>query len=561
MLKPVSTILGLSLFLSACSQYQAINSANTEVKEDTNFSQTINNKWFKESSERIKAQQQAHSKIVNQSGKAKNIILFVGDGMGISTVTAARILDGQLKGMLGEENQFSFEQFPFSGLSKTYKVDAQTPDSAGTMTALISGIKPSAGLLGVTENVQRGQCNQVKDNQAFTALELAELIGKSTGIVSTARITHATPAATYAKSAERNWENISDMDIEQYPQRAECEDIALQLINFQRNLEARFANAKSSAKNSVTRKGKTNGIDVVFGGGRRHFLPAQAQYNSADTISKVEGDRTDNRDLVSEWKSMYKHGQYIDDQNGFNLLSDDTPVLGLFNESHMRYEADRHNDIAGEPALSEMTEKAISLLNNNPKGYFLMVESGRIDHGHHANNAYNALHEVVEFNKAINKAVQLTNEEDTLIIVTADHSHVFSMAGYPKRGNPILGKVVGIGQDKPSLDVNGLPYTTLGYANGHGHADLGTETDADAIYKQAVNSKRVDLANIDTEQPGYHQETLIPLQAETHGGEDVAIYARGPSAHLVTGVHEQNYIFHVMDHAAELTKKAQEMNK
>ena len=150
-------------------------------------------------------------RVATQRGSAKNIILFVGDGMGVSTVTAARIFDGQKKGLLGEENSLSFGRFPFVGLSKTYNVDAQTPDSAGTMTALISGVKTDAGTIGVDENVVRGDCSSVAGSQVFTALELAEIAGLATGIVSTARITHATPAATYAKSADRDWENNSKL--------------------------------------------------------------------------------------------------------------------------------------------------------------------------------------------------------------------------------------------------------------------------------------------------------------------------------------------------------------
>ena len=176
--------------------------------------------------------------VTSLRGQAKNIILFIGDGMGISTVTAARILDGQMKGLDGEENKLSFDQFPFAGLSKTYNVDAQTPDSAGTMTAMMSGLKTDVGVIGVDEDIVRGDCSTVAGNELVTALELAEIAGKSTGVIATARITHATPAATYAKSADRNWEDISDMPAEAV--EAGCKDIADQLVNFEANLEARL---------------------------------------------------------------------------------------------------------------------------------------------------------------------------------------------------------------------------------------------------------------------------------------------------------------------------------
>ena len=503
-----------------------------------------NNAWFSDAQTKLASAQDAASKVVTESGKAKNVILFVGDGMGISTITAARILAGQLQGEMGEDHQLSFETMPYSGFVKTYNVDAQTPDSAGTMTAMASGVKTDVGVIGIDEAVERGNCASGKGHELVTSLELAEIAGKSTGIVSTARITHATPAATYAKSADRNWEDISDMPASE---SANCEDIASQLVNFEKNLEARFSGVD------------VDGIEVVMGGGRRHFLPKDAAFNSADAVSAVEGDRTDARNLVTEWQTTYPTGTYVMDQTGFDAISDDaTKVFGLFNESHMQYEADRGNDIAGESSLSQMTEKAINVLDNNDKGFFLTVESGRIDHAHHAGNAYNALNDTIELANAVKVAMENTNPEETLIVVTADHSHVFTIAGYPKRGNPILGKVVGVGQTEPSLAADDMPYTTVGYTNGGGFRDLGNETDADAGYNFAPVTGRVDLSNVDTTTPGFHQEALVPLSSETHAGEDVGVYAMGPGAHLVTGTNEQSFLFHVMDFAADFVKAADE---
>ena len=502
------------------------------------------NEWFKSAQVKVASSEENITAVVKESGKAKNVILFVGDGMGISTVTAARIMAGQLEGKLGEEHQLSFETLPFSGFAKTYNVDAQTPDSAGTMTAMASGVKTDAGVIGVDEDIERGNCATVAGNELVTATELAEIAGKSTGIVSTARITHATPAATYAKSADRNWEDVSDMP--EAAVTAGCEDIASQLVNFEANLEARYEGLD------------VDGLEVVMGGGRRHFLPKDAAFNSADAVSSVEGDRTDGRDLTAEWKAKYPAGQYVMDQAGFDAIDAESTerVFGLFNESHMQYEADRANDVAGEPSLAEMTAKAIDVLDNNANGFMLTVEAGRIDHGHHAGNAYNALSDTVELSKAVQVALDKTSIEDTLIIVTADHSHVFTIAGYPKRGNPILGKVVPVGSDEPSLAADNMPYTTVGYTNGGGFRDLGDETDADAGYNFAPVTGRVDLTDVDTTTPGFHQEAVVPLGSETHAAEDVGVYAVGPGAHLVTGTNEQSLIFHVMDYAADLVKQA-----
>jgi alkaline phosphatase len=186
-----------------------------------------------------------------------------------------------------------------------------------------------------------------------------------------------------------------------------------------------------------------------------------------------------------------------------------------------------------------MTTRAIDLLNQNPNGFFLMVEGGRIDHAHHDGNAYRSLEDMVAFDYAVKAALDKVDLADTLVIVTADHSHVFTIAGYPKRGNPILETVVEV-DGKPKLGKDGKPFTTLGYANGPGAVKEGEPRPAPA----------------NTTAPDYKQQSLVPLDSETHGGEDVAIFAGGPWAHLFAGVVEQNYIYHVIDHATKLSERS-----
>lgn len=118
-------------------------------------------------------------------------------------------------------------------------------------------------------------------------------------------------------------------------------------------------------------------------------------------------------------------------------------------------------DARVQPTLKEMTKKAIEILSKEKNGYFLFVEGGLIDVGHHLTMAKIALDETVELSKAVQQAVDMTNEDDTLIVVTADHSHTMTMSGYPVRGNDILGLV-------GSPGVDGLPVATLSYANGPG---------------------------------------------------------------------------------------------
>jgi len=530
------------IFIALLSVLLSLNIQN--IKADSEYlipKHQLENSWYQLGDRRI--QWKKNFLTHRKTGIAKNIILFLGDGMGVSTVTAARIHEGQLNGMLGEENNLSFDAFPFTALMKTYNVDAQTPDSAGTMTAIMTGVKTNAGVIGVDEKARKGNCLSIKGHELITALELAELKGKSTGIVTTTSITHATPAATYAKTPDRYWENISDMPTHAITQG--CEDIASQLIYFEDRLKAKFPQSD-----------QINGIEVAMGGGRKHFLPTEANTNHLDATATVEGERTDGRNLIRQWQDKYPNGEYVFDQSGFDSIDPlkTKKLLALFNQGHMQYEVHRHQNKAGEPSLKEMTTKAISILSQNTQGYFLMVESGRIDHAHHAGSAHNALHDTIAFSDAIQAATQSVDLTDTLILVTADHSHVFTLSGYPKRGNPILGKVVSVGSDKPALAKDGLPYTTLGYANGRGFQYLGNETNADASYDLAINAGRKNLSQIDTTAPGYHQEALVPLSSETHGGEDVVLYGLGQGADYVMGTEEQNIVFHIMNQAAQLNK-------
>ncbi len=212
------------------------------------------------------------------------MILFIGDGMGVSTVTAIRILDGQQKGMPGEENVLSFERFPHVALSKTYEVNQQVGESAGTATAIMTGQKTNAGLIGVSSEATRRNCASASGQHLPSLLELSESAGKSTGIVTTTRLTHATPAAAYAHAPERDWEN--DRDLTEEARQNGCTDIASQLIEFPYG----------------------DGIEVALGGGRIKFLPYDiADPEGADT---TEG-RQDNRNLAQEWVQKYPNSAYI----------------------------------------------------------------------------------------------------------------------------------------------------------------------------------------------------------------------------------------------------------
>ncbi len=452
-----------------------------------------------------------------RTGKAKNVILFIGDGMGVSTLTAARIFEGQTRGESGEENRLSFEEFPFSGLSKTYSTNQQTSDSAPTMVAMVTGVKTGDGIISLNQNARRNDQNTVAGNETKTLLEYAEEDGKSTGVVSTARLTHATPAACYAHSPSRDWESDADIFLRKKDAyNVKFPDIARQMIEF----------------------GYGDGIEVALGGGRSKYMPKETTDPEYTTL---KGERLDGRNLIQEWIAKYKNSAYVWNKQQFNSIDPKKTkhLLGLFEPSHMKYEYDRQKNTSEEPSLSEMTSKAIDILANNNKGYFLMVEAGRIDHAHHDGNAFRALGDTVALSDAVRTTLAKVNLDETLIIVTADHSHTLFIQGYPGRGNNIMGLVRQAGAELHTLDRNKLPFTTLGYANGPG----------------ARGSERPALNNGTVLNPDYKQEAGIPLMSETHSGEDVPIFAIGVNAHLVRGSMEQNWIYYVMADAMRLGRK------
>ena len=458
-------------------------------------------------------------------GKAKNVIVFLGDGMSLTTVAAARIFEGQRKGMPGEENLLSWERFPHTAFSKTYNTDSQTPDSAGTMTASAIGV--SSG--------RKGECTPDGSKDLLSWLTLADSAGLATGVVTTARLTHATPAATYAHVSHRDWENDTDLPPE--AAAAGCKDIAQQLL-----AAARFG----------------RGPTVALGGGRGEFLPIDVRDPEED--DKV-GQRLDGRNLVAEWQQAHPQGAYVTNTQQLKAAADAPQLLGLFEYDHMQFEHDRRKDDQGEPSLAELTRAAIRTLSGNPNGFVLLVEGARIDHANHYGNAYRALDETVAMSDAVQTALEATSRDDTLIVVTADHSHTLNFVGYPVRGNPILGKVRGQGgeDDTPgdlARDQTGLTFTTLSYANGPGYTGASNRQPAGPKkFLHAPSSVepaegRPDLSHVDTEHPDYLQEALVPLKSESHGGEDVGIWAIGPGSDAFRGTLEQNTIYHVIVQAA-----------
>ncbi|MFC3109100.1 alkaline phosphatase [Undibacterium arcticum] len=442
------------------------------------------------------------------AGEAKNIIFFLGDGMGPTTVTAARIFKYQ------EEGALNFEQLQRTARIKTYSNDAQTTDSAPSMSAYMTGVKMNNDVLSmstdtkavapgkdVNGNLGVNNCVAANGKPAATILELAKAKGKATGSITTTELTHATPAATYSHICHRDT---------QYT-------IAAQLVPGGADFNAALG----------------DGVDVLMGGGRNHFTPYVA-------VTNVKG-RADGRDLLAELTA--KGYTVAATKADMAAAPSNKKFIGLYSsKSHLEYELDRVavpplGEGATQPSLAEMTVKAIDILSQNPNGYFLMVEGGRIDHALHGTNAKRALVDTIAFDDAVKAALDKIKATDptlanTLIVVTADHDHTMTFNGYGKRGNPILDINRSYRDGQPSKDADGNTYTTLVFGNGPNRPNLRTNLDSAAV-----------LAD------NYQQETGVRLASETHGGGDVKLLATGAGANVFKGTLDNTKVFGLLKSA------------
>lgn len=292
-------------------------------------------------------------------------------------------------------------------------------------------------------------------------------------------------------------------------------------------------------------------MNVIFGGGRDFLGAPLPQIDKVKFKGGADNscNRTDKQNLVERFLNQFDNktnAKYV--TNAAELVElnydDIDHVLGLFANNHMSYDSIRDKESGGEPSLSEMTKAAINILNNkkNKKGYMLMVEGGKIDQAHHQNHARLALEEMVEFERAIEEAVKMTSD-DTLIIVTADHSHSMVFNGYPTRGNDILGMA-----NKPEFE----PYETIVYASGPGFYMHLAGNDSNTTF--------IPLNEFTPQQraePTYMHSSLIPMSDGTHSGEDVGVFATGPGSNLIQGVFEQNYIPYVISFSSCIGPVAQ----
>ena len=306
----------------------------------------------------------AQNYIINKVGekwnknKAKNVILFLGDGMSLATIAATRMYMGS------EQTQLSFEKFPHFGLSKTYCVDAQVADSACSATAYLSGVKSNSKTIGVNAKVLLGDCVVDKAHHTESIASWAQKSCKSTGLVTTTRVTHASPAGVYGHTSRRGNENDAAIYARcKGTEMPEPVDLATQLIY-----------------NEEAQKFK-----VILGGGRGQFINSTVMDEEG-----IAGKRSDGKNLINEWKQERKktgNASYIWNKHQLNEIdfAKTDYLLGLFDNDHCAFYLDtiNNNKQNEKPSLADMTVAAIKMLSKDDNGYFLFVEGGKIDLAHH----------------------------------------------------------------------------------------------------------------------------------------------------------------------------------
>src|SRR3954447_12501207 len=357
---------------------------------------------------------QQHSSHHGGKPHAKNVIFFLGDGMGVSETTVARYYQ------YGAAGRMNMDRLPFTGFQTTWSVKPAAappykpdydPDSASTGTMWATGQKT------IDERISQGPSNaiDVPGKNLPTVLERAQKHGKKVGNVTTAELTDATPAVLDSHISLRGCQGPADAD----------------------NLCKQETKA-AGGLGSIAEQTVDHRVDVALGGGRNRF--AQTITGGKDAGKTVEQSAA--RQGITE----------INDAAGLAAAKrSDRPVLGLFAPVNMTTEwngpvatrgdgtpAQRcktDNRPAKEPSLPDMTSKAIGLLDGAKKGFFLQIEGASIDKQDHAANACAQIGETVAFDRAIGVALDYQAEHpDTLIVVTADHAHTSEIVGEDTTG-------------------------------------------------------------------------------------------------------------------------------
>lgn len=427
------------------------------------------------------------------SSRAKNIILLIADGMGMSHFRAAQLFSERV--MKKELRLVSVMRSFRAG-----HVINDTADSTVTESAA------AAGQIATGELMTAKAISMAADGKTpvRTILEIAKNKGMAIGMVTTSGITDATPAGFSAHSPSRYDEN----------------EIAAQQIAL--------------------------APDVLMGGRKKFFIPENAG-----------GKREDGRDLIAEAaRSGYA---VVETAAGLRAAPDKGKILGLFNMNNMNYEIDRSN--SAEPSLAEMTEKTLRVLSKNKKGFFAMIEGGRIDHASHDNDVAAMIRDVIAFDEAVGVAVDFAEKTPgTLVIITSDHeTGGFSIIGCGKESDAYIGvDLAAIDKLKSSqyeiakkIKKDPRPETVMALVKEYASITLTTDeaqiVASDALKNMDPHNYRYDYSH--SLAFALRPYLRIGWASQTHTATPIFIFAKGPGSEGVNGLMHNTEIF-------DLIKKA-----
>lgn len=416
------------------------------------------------------------TRAMSDADRPENVVFIVADGMSAVAMTLAR---DYLRETEVESNGLALDAH-LTGTVQTWAADSRITDSASSATAYASGVKTYNGAIGM--NIDR--------QPVPTILELAEDDGYNTGLISTARITHATPAAFSAHVVAR----------------AQEQEIADQQIR--------------------------KGIEILLGGGRQFYVgPAEG------------GVRTDSANIMRD------SGYNMVANRAELLAQQELPVLGLFSPSHMAYEIDRARTT--EPSVAEMTSWALDRLSAEDRPFFIMIEAGRVDHAGHGNDAPAFLHDMLAFDQAVAAALDFARQDGrTLVVITADHeTGGLTLGGeFEGRGSGYRYDPAELASSKSSIEDFGSRLTAA-LADRPGlpvwiQDNLLADFNVVLSEPEAIELRRILATNNDAGLRSLLQSTLQDLLARRasvhwstsgHTAVDVPLFAFGPGADRFTG--------------------------
>lgn len=402
---------------------------------------------------------------VADTAKAKNVIMIIGDGMGPQQVGLLLSYARQAPNSVIKDRTTAFDRIADNGLvgvSMTNADHVLVVDSAASATQLATGQYSGSEMIGADKD----------GHSVESILEKAKLMGKSTGLVSDTRITHATPAGFAAHQSHRSKENA----------------IAVDML--------------------------TNNVDVMLSGGLRYWIPKEANDKSSEVRQELEqltegsvrikSKRKDSRNLIAEAQQQ----DYALAFNKAQMEAANGKILGLFAYSALpdgiketRTKNDPKRTI---PTLKEMSAKAIESLSSNEEGFFLMIEAGQIDWAAHYNDTGTMLHEMLRINETLDYVLDWAKDrDDTVIVVTADHEtggfgFSYSANDLP-HGRDLPGNVFEEQQFKPGFNFGDESILDKLYEQKSSYADI-FYSQFDSLEKdQKTPASLAKIVNAETE--------------------------------------------------------------